>query len=348
MTNQNDNFSYVKANGKRALRSWVLATFAIFLVLAVIIGYSVFAAHERQAQIAATPRPAAILAPTLAPTLALVPTVTPTVDVGATSSALAADCPTDSTQWTFTPIGENSNYARIDPPCVYHGMDRVIAWIMASQGMGWDQQTAINSFSFVDNPYNDSQPKMDFLSVTGKPFSVSMTWYPMASNDLDWYVVNNSVAAEHFVVGGCYSTYTMVNGQKKYWSSQYASSVFTAICAVYLDRFAGWSVYQAGDKVYARDYTSSGGLRLTAMLGYDNNPKYHTWYLFGFTGPGVVSSDENTTNLEGQMQQWFNSPLWDLNWIEKQYGMFPKPLPDKWQKYTSQADLNDYLAKVNK
>ena len=70
MTNQNDNFSYVKPNGKRALRAWVLATLAIFLVLAGIIGYSVFAAHERQAEIAATPRPAAFLASTLTPTLA--------------------------------------------------------------------------------------------------------------------------------------------------------------------------------------------------------------------------------------------------------------------------------------
>ena len=59
MTNQSDNFSYVKPNGKRALRAWVLATLAIFLVLAVISGYSVFAAQERQAEIVATPRPAA-------------------------------------------------------------------------------------------------------------------------------------------------------------------------------------------------------------------------------------------------------------------------------------------------
>ena len=43
----------------------------------------------------------------------------------------------------------------------------VIAWIMASQGMGWDQQTAIDYFSFVDNPYDNDQPKMDFLPLTG-------------------------------------------------------------------------------------------------------------------------------------------------------------------------------------
>ena len=64
MSNQSDNFSYVKPNGKRALRAWVWATLAIVLVVVGISGYSIFAAQERQAEIIATPRPAATLAPT--------------------------------------------------------------------------------------------------------------------------------------------------------------------------------------------------------------------------------------------------------------------------------------------
>ena len=50
------------------------------------------------------------------------------------------------------------------------------------------------------------------------------------------------------------------------------------------------------------------------------------WYFFGFIGPGAYSSDANTTSVETQDQTVFNSPLWNLDWIEKQYGMFPKPL----------------------
>src|SRR5271157_2479364 len=347
MTNQSDNFSYVKPNGKRALRAWVLATLAIFLVLAVIIGYSVFATHQRQAEIAATPRPAALLAPTSTPTLAPAPTVTPTVDAGATSTAVAAACPTDSTQWTFTPMADGLNYSRIDPPCVYHGMDKLIAWIMAFNTMGWDSQTALNSsnFSFPKNPWNNSQPEMDFLLVTGnKVYYFALTWFPFARHYQGWYVVNNSVWGANFVVAGCYSTYNMVNGQKNYWSSQYASSVYTAICMLSMDALAGWQVNQDNGRVYSRDYTSSGGVRLPVMFGYDNVD--HAWYLFGFEGPGVYSSDENITSVETQDQAMLNSPLWNLDWIEKQYGMFPQALPDNWQKYDSQADETAFDAQV--
>ena len=61
------------------------------------------------------------------------------------------------------------NYDRIDPPCVYHGLDKLIAWIMAFNTMGWEAQTAVDSsnFNFSENPWDDSQPKMDFLAPTG-------------------------------------------------------------------------------------------------------------------------------------------------------------------------------------
>jgi hypothetical protein len=37
---------------------------------------------------------------------------------------------------------------------------------------------------------------------------------------------------------------------------------------------------------------------------------------------------------------------WNLDWIKKQYGMFPKPLPDNWQKYTRQADETVFESQV--
>ncbi len=345
MSNQSNNFSYVKPNGKRALRAWVWATLAIVLVVVGIIGYSIFAAQERQAEIIATPRPAATLAPTSIPTLTPAPTVTPTVDAGATSSALAAECPSDSTQWTFTPVAGGVNYDRIDPPCVYDGLDKVIGWIMAFNTMGWDAQTSLDNFNFSENPWEDSQPKMDFLPVTGNEvYAYAMTWFPFEQQYQGWYVVNNSAWGSNFVVEGCYPTYNLVDGQKKYWSSQYAPSDYTTICMLSMDALAGWQVNEDGGRIYSRSYVSSGGDDLPAMFGY-NNVK-HAWYFFGFEGPGVLSSDKDTISREAQDQAVFNSPLWNLDWIEKQYGIFPKPLPDNWQKYNSQADQTLFNAKI--
>ena len=187
---------------------------------------------------------------------------------------------------------------------------------------------------------------MDFLVPTGHTvYAYALTWFPFEKNYQGWYVVNNSVWGANFVVEGCYPTYNMVDGQKKYWSSQYASSDYTVICMLSMDALAGWQVNEDDGRIYSRNHTSSGGDDLPAMFGYDNVK--HAWYLFGFQWPGVFSSDKDTLNIETQDQAVFNSPLWNLDWIEKQYGMFPQPLPDNWQKHSSQADQTLFNAKVD-
>ena len=212
-------------------------------------------------------------------------------------------------------------------------------------GLGGDKLRLIVNFNFSENPWDDSQPRMDFLAPTGnKVYSYALTWFPFDKQYQGWYVVNNSVWGSNFVVEGCYPTYNMVDGQKKYWSSQYASSDYTAICMLSMDALAGWQVNEDGGKIYSRSYISSGGDDLPAMFGYDNVK--HAWYLFGFEWPGVLSSDKDTISMEAQDQAVFNSPLWNLDWIEKQYGMFPKPLPDNWQKYDSQADQTIFYAQI--
>ena len=165
---------------------------------------------------------------------------------------------------------------------------------------------------------------------------MQLTWFPFEQHYQGWYVVNNSVWGSNFVVEGCYPTYNMVDGQKKYWSSQYAPSDYTAICMLSMDALAGWQVNEDGGKYIHETTFHREGIDLPAMFGYDN--VNHAWYFFGFDGPGVLSSDKDTISMEAQDQAVFNSPLWNLDWIEKQYGMFPKPLPDNWQKYNSQAD----------
>ena len=130
-----------------------------------------------------------------------------------------------------------------------------------------------------------------FLPATGnKVYAFALTWFPFEQHYQGWYVVNNSVSGANFVVEGCYPTYNMVDGQKKYWSSQYAPSEYTAICMLSMDTLAGWKVNEDRGKIYSRNYTSSGGVRLPAVFGYDNVK--HVWYFFGFMGPGAYSSDK--------------------------------------------------------
>jgi hypothetical protein len=338
MDSMKNNFSYRGADGKRKLRAWVLAALAIFGVLLVLGGYSIYAAGMRQAQIQATPRPITDL-PIFTPT-AVLPTLAPT------TAGAAANCPSDSSVWDFVDVWDNNNYKRIDPPCVYQSLNKLIAWLLAAQGAGWANQDAVNQLAFTDVPFDYSQDVGDFLPVQGKkPIAIEMSWFPIHKDFQDWYVANNAVVSDTFFLTGCYRTYDLVGNQKQYWSSQYGSSGYTVICEVAQDRLAGWDISQLAGNVYSKQITP--GKRTLAYFAYNNDPQYRVWYYLG-NGKTIDMSAADMSNTQAAMQQLLGSPVWDLVWLEKTYGMDPLPLPADWQKHTSQADQDAILAILNK
>ena len=339
MDSMKNNFSYRGADGKRKLRAWVIAALAILGLLVIVGGYSVYAAGVRQAQIQATPRPITDL-PTFTPT-AVPPTAAPT------SSDASANCPSDSANWNLVDVWDNNNYKRIDPPCVYLGLSKPIAWLLAAQGAGWTNQDAVNKLAFKYGPYDNQQGVMDFLpsQAGSKPFSITMNWSPLHKDFQVWSVVNNSVVSDTFVLAGCYRTYDLVGNQKQYWSSQYTSSSYTVICEVVQDWPAGWAVNELDGNVYSKQNKSGG--RTPAYFAYDNQPQVHTWYYLGNDKTIDISATDMSTT-QADAQQLFNSPVWDLAWLQKTYGMDPLPLPADWQNHTSQADQDAILAILNK
>jgi len=346
-----DNFSYIKPNGKRALRTWVLATLVILLVVVGVFGYSIYASSARQASIDATPRPVTV--PSAAPqTPTAIPSATAiaTVDPAIAAATAQANCPKDSTQWKFKPIAPDSNFAQIDPPCVYHFMDPVIAWIMASQTMGWDQQKAIGSFGFKDDPYDVITHTVDLLppSTAQKVVTVNDTYrFPINPGYQRWYIdVNGQVIGAKVVVNGCYSLYTIVNGVKQYYSTQFATSTYTTLCNVSLDYRSGWAINEYKGKVYSRNFTSSGGYRIPLIFGYDNTSS--AWYYIGALQNTSTVSDDVMNSSETAAQSIYNSPIWDLTWAEGKYGIQPNTsLPDNWQTYTNQQDKVNIDALLN-
>jgi hypothetical protein len=338
MDNMKDNFSYRGADGKRKLRTWVIAALIIFGVLLAVGGYSVYAAGVRQAEIRATPRPITDL-PTFTPT-AVPPTLAPT------PAGAAANCSSDSSAWDFVDVWDNNNYKRIDPPCVYQGLNKPIAWLLAAQGAGWANQDAVNKLGFTDVPYDNSQAKMDFMPVQGKqPIAITMSWFPLHKDFRTWYVVNNTVVSDTFFLTGCYRTYDLVGNQKQYWSSQYAPSGYTVICELAQDILAGWGVSELAGNVYSKQNTA--GIRSLNYFAYDNNPQYRAWYYLG-SGETMDMSASDMSKTQANMQQLLNSPVWDLAWMEKEYGFSPLPLPADWQQHTSQEDQDAILAILNK
>jgi len=326
---------YRGADGRSKLRAWVIAALLILALLAALGGYSLHAAGIRQAQVQATARPVRrLLTPGSTPILR---TVTPT------AAQTAANCPGDSSDWDFVAVQSGSSLRRIDPPCVYRGLDKPIAWILAAHGAGYSNQDAVDRLAFTELPFDDHQGALDLLPDVGdKPVTLAMAWFPLQKDFQEWYAAGGSVISEVFVLNGCYRTYDLIgNGERLYWSPQYQTSSYTAICEVAEDRPDGWIVSRLGGSVYS---TPASSRRLLAEFGYDDRPEYHSWYFLGYSNYLPVPAGQLGSS-ETALQQELSSPLWDLAWLSQTYGLGAQALPSGWQSDTSQADARQ-IAKM--
>lgn len=332
--NLKNSFVYRGTDGKAKLRTWVIAVLVILGLLAILGVYSWYASNLRQAATQATPRPLTDVEAT-APTPAL-----PTNSI---TTSTPANCPSDSSDWSFVDIPDSSNFKRIDPPCVYQGLNKPLAWMLAAHGAGYSNQDAINKLAFTELPFDNHQSAMDFLPNIGdKPVTMKMAWFPLHKDFQEWYVVGQAVVSDVVVVNGCYRTYNLVgNGSKMYWSAQYQSSSYTAICDVAEDRPNGWIVSALDGNVYS---TSVSSRRILAEFAYDNRPEYHSWYFLGYSNYMPMSADQLSATETG-LQQELNSPLWNLAWLNQVHGLSAQMLPPNWQNDTSQADA-DRIAKL--
>ena len=287
--------------------------------------------------IRATPRP--LSGPASTPTALIHITVLS----GATSNP---SCPSDSTGWNLVQVFPNNNDQRIDPPCVYAGLDKPIAWLLAAQGAGYTNPEAFQKLGFAgDLPYDNSQAKIDVLPSQGRsPVAVTTSWSPLRADYRDWYVVNNAVLSDTFTLGGCYRTYDMIANQAVYWSPQWKGSGATMICEVAQDRLVGWDVSGIRTLVYSKQ--NSSPTRAIAYFIYDNRPEYRAWYFAGY-GESINMTGPVLLQAQSDLQKLFASPLWNLAWLEQTYGMVPVPLPQNWQQHSSLDDFNRILAVLN-
>ncbi len=339
----NDNFSYRDPNGKRKPRTWVLAVAVIVIIVLAVVGLSVYNASARQAQIEATPR--LVTGPTFTPT-AVLPTKVPT-SVGA---MVTVNCPSDSADWNFVDVLDNSNFKRIDPPCVYQGMNRTIAYYLASEGAGWKKADALQKLGYTgDFPYDNSLDTIDVLptDASSNMFTVKTSWLPWHKDFQLWYVANNTVVSHTITVTGCYRTFNIVGNQKQYWSQQWAPSSYTTICQIAEEFPAGSNVYQVDDAVYFRT-NAQPGVEL-GYLAYDNRSQYQSWYFVGWDDSSWhIISAADMVGIKNSSQQLINSPVWDLSWLEQNYGISPLPLPANWQQHATKADSDALMTALNK
>lgn len=344
-----DGLTYRDLAGRRRLRRYVLAAAAIFVLIGAIVYLGWEQRQSLLAQGAGAPTSVSTAAQlakeTLIPTdsgPALVdtqpsPTIAPPTEA---STAVPFDqtptpmaCPDDPSAWEFLDIARNDNFKKINLPCVYEGLARTVAWHILSH-MGYSKSEAAEMLGFPDIPW---QPALEITGMTNQmgPMSISLVWESPAHPDYHYWIVSDEGKPWiTYALRGCYRTTTIEGEQMESWGVDYS-----VVCVLTLDYAPiRWSVHILDEYSFSFDGTKESGKRVFVQYGYTSD---RNWVLIGQQEQPQVAFDDV---VQIQKDREFSTKLlgvipWDSYWVEAQFGIDMRPLPDGWKMFTDEAGM---------
>ena len=312
-----NNFFYHDLAGKRHLRSYLKAAILIVIFMGLVVAYAFWERAQMMAVVNATPRPVA-WQPSATP---IPPTATPTVT--------PEPCPTNPSDWTFSyPYpGYNGNLLKIEPACVYEGLERTVAWVLMSSSMGYDGDEATKALGFEEMPFKPVN-KMKIMTDTKGPMEMTVSWSPLAfvPEVHFWAVRPDGKPGTTYTLRGCYRARSIVGLKVEEWGD------YPVMCTLSSDMEGEWFVGEWGAKRFAAnaDFSDSGGWRQFHQFGYAGNGE---WVYIGqedtyYPLAGGMSdiSEDRTFFAEAH-----GVSVWDAGWVEQTYGIPMRELPQGWQ-----------------
>jgi len=320
-----NNFFYHDLAGKRHLRSYLKAAILIVIFMGLVVAYAFWERAQMMAVVNATPRPVA-WQPSATP---IPPTATPTVT--------PEPCPTNPSDWTFSyPYsGYNGNLLKIEPACVYEGLERTVAWLLMSYSMGYDGDEAAKALGFEEMPFKPVT-KMKIMTDFKGPMEMKISVRNTFPTVRFWNVDEDGVPSVKIVLRGCYRARSIVGLQVDEWGD------YPVFCTASSDTEGLYTIAEQG----------------THRVGPGGPPpgKTDPWrgfIIFGYTGSGqwnyigletqliVELSGLPEKNLQGDRQFMADShgvSVWDAAWVESTFGIAPRPLLNDWKTFTASEE----------
>lgn len=351
-----DGLTYRDLAGRRRLRRYVLAAAAIFILIGAIVYLGWQQRQSLLARGAGVPTSVSTAAQlakeTLIPTdsgPALVdtqpsPTTAPPTEASTVvpfdQTPTAVACPDDPSAWELLDIARNDNFKKINPPCVYEGLARTVAWDFL-QVVGYSASEATKMLGFTDFPWRPL-PEMIGMTNTQGPMPIALAnpsdkEIRQASHPdfHSWIVDREGKPGVAFTLRGCYRTETIEGDRVESWGVAYP-----VVCVVTMDQ-GEWAVLELGSHRYTTNslptrrffiygYTGDG---LWVSIGYQKEP-FVEIRLPKSSNPAVLPL---TMELEQIVQdRKFSAGLhgltpWDQAWLEETFGVSMRPLPANWQ-----------------
>jgi len=313
-------------SGRRKLRGYVRAALIIAAVLLLALAIVLEKQYKNTHDMAAV---ATILYET-SPTPPQGPTPTPET------------CPSDPAGWQFVSSGiSGDNLERIKPACVYDGLGRAIAWVLAIRE-GYSRAEATHALGFAQAPAQTKMSDIKVVDPIGNPLVASLVMVPLTATYSEWFVNEEELPAMYYFPQGCFrgiDTHVDVAGNEvQTWNGSYP-----VICYIIEDNTATQTIMSLGGHVFS---ASSKPTRSYLYFGYDTETKQWDWLgidqnLHSSTEVATSSSDDK--NYSGQ----YGGSIWSAQWLSQTYGLAMKALPDSWRTANDRVELQAILNSIN-
>jgi hypothetical protein len=313
-------------SGRRKLRIYVKA--ALFIAVALLVAMAIVLGQQYQAM-----QDMAAVA-----TIHYEMSPTPPREPVPTSEA----CPSDPGGWQFVDSGiPGDNLERIEPACVYDGLGRTIAWVLAIRE-GYSRAEASQALGFTLPPAQTKMSDIKVIDPIGSPLVASLVMVPLTAGYSEWYIDGKDLPAVYYFPQGCFrgiDTQIDVTGNKaQIWNGNYP-----VICYIIEDNAATHTIMSLGGHVFS---ASSSPTRSYLYFGYDPETKQWDWLgidenLHSSTDVATMSSDHQ--NYSGQ----YGGSVWSAQWLSQTYDLAMKALPDSWRTANDRVELQAILNLIN-
>src|SRR5271157_635581 len=326
-------------SGKRRLRLYVQAALLIIVALVVILAVVLY--QQGQARKAMTATKPVVMESTSTPAA----TVTAPATQISALTPIANACPTDPSKWNLLEPAPGNQYDRIDPPCVYDGLGRTVAWALAIQ-MGYSRGEAndLLGFSFDASKNNPAMVVLPNVTIlTEDNFSVTqveLNFTPMKLEFTEWSVTPDGEPAVTASILGCFRTASVVGNALKDWGDGYP-----IICVLAEDTQAGYHVESLGGHLYTDEVKAN---RVDSLFGSTSEGRW-VW-LGNEAGVYIDQSGIGQAALQKGYQIYsgaYQAPTWNSQWLKDTFGIQPKPLPHGWQEAKDASELQAILGLLN-
>lgn len=347
-----DRLTYAELGGRRKAKRYVVAAVAGLALAAGIFGWSWLQRVQARAEVLGTTQ--SILGPSAATpvlerNLASLPTDNNSpasqnrdlvgdpnpAEGGASRSA----CPTDPGLWRLLDVFPGVNYKRIDPPCVYAGLSKTVAWYLMTR-MGYSGAEAAGLLGFTDLPQGPYVKAIRGMTAQKGPQGVPI-FVEFFHPDLQyWSLTEQGGPGVALSLRGCYRTHTLVGSQVRSWENSYA-----VICTVAGDYDMTWGGFRLGSHAYFNRASTEQVKRGFLLFGYVSRNR---WELIGQHKDlwAMIEPAKAYQDREFYASR-YGSGVWDANWLGDVYGFGVRTPPENWRSYNDPAEIQAIADELN-